>query len=554
MSRGQPLSVLRRSLLPAAATLLASLAAPADLAAQAGHEHHADGDTAGPEASWRMPPMNTQMPMLPGLQGEVPNSEAFLPGAGVDPASLPEARPNTVRRLSDGDTLQLTAGLVRRTIRGKTFKLYAYNRQYPGPLLRVPEDATVPDVTQEPVQPGESFTYRVHFKDAGVYWYHPHVRTNTQLDAGLYGNMLVRPAASDYYNPANREVPLVLDDLLLDEKGLIPWGGDEGAPSHALMGRFGNTFLTNGTTDWSLQVPKGAVVRYFITNVANTRTFNVHFGDVPVKVVGADISKFQREQWAETILAGVAQRYTVEVRYPEEGDYAITNRIQAIDHFMGTFYPQVDTLGMVHVGREPVEEDHAESFASLRENRDVQEEIAGFRSHFDRPPDRRMELTLEVDGLPSSIMRMMSVDTLYFPPLEFNDAMPMMNWLSTGNEVRWILRDPDSGAENMEIDWSFREGDVAKIRLRNSAESIHPMNHPIHLHGQRFLVLEQDGRPNGNLAWKDTVIVPVGSTVDLLVHFSEPGDWLMHCHIAEHVESGMETVVHVAPDDEEADR
>lgn len=551
--------------------------APPPAPGQTGGPSGGATDTTDATVSWRMPPMQMEMPMLPGLQGAVPDTRPFLPGRGGEAASPPEAEPNRMRRLSDGDTLQLTAGLVRRTIQGEEFTLYAYNRQYPGPLLRVPEDATVivrfhneihqpttvhwhgvrldnasdgvPDVTQEPVQPGESFTYRVHFKDPGVYWYHPHVKTNTQIDAGLYGNMLVKPPGGDYYNPANREVPLVLDDILIDDDGLIPWGGEAGAPSHALMGRFGNTFLTNGVTDWEISVGRGAVVRYFITNVANTRTFNLRFGGPAVKVVGADISKFQRETFVDNVVAGVAQRYTVEVRYPQPGDYPITNQIQAINHFRGTFYRQVDTLGMVHVDEQPVQNSHGEEFQKLHEHERVQRDIAEFRPHFDRPVDKRMQLTVEVDGLPSSIMRMMKVDTLYFPPVEFNDAMPMMNWLSTGKEVRWILRDLDTGKENTEMDWSFREGEVAKIRITNSAESIHPMNHPIHLHGQRFLVLAHDGEENDNLAWKDTVIVPVGSSVELLVHFSEPGDWLMHCHIAEHVESGMETVVQVNPAD-----
>ena len=48
-----------------------------------------------------------------------------------------------------------------------------------------------PGVTQEPVAPGGTFTYRVHFRDAGLYWYHPHVREDIQQDLGLYGNMLV---------------------------------------------------------------------------------------------------------------------------------------------------------------------------------------------------------------------------------------------------------------------------------------------------------------------------------------------------------------------------
>lgn len=118
--------------------------------------------------------------------------------------------------------------------------------------------------------------------------------------------------------------------------------------------------------------------------------------------------------------------------------------------------------------------------------------------------------------------------------------------------MRWILRDvtgqgtdpagtgdPGDAPENAEIDWRFRLGDVVKIRLRNDADAFHPMHHPIHLHGQRFLVLSRDGVPNRNLAWKDTVLVPVGSTVDLLMEASNPGEWMIHCHIAEHLDAGM---------------
>ena len=137
------------------------------------------------------------------------------------------------------------------------------------------------------------------------------------------------------------------------------------------------------------------------------------------------------------------------------------------------------------------------------------------------------------------MQQFISIDTIYRPPVEWTDGMPNMNWLSTSNEVRWILRDEDTGAENADIDWRFRLGDVVRIRLRNDAEAFHPMHHPIHLHGQRFLVLSRDGVENRNLAWKDTVLVPVGSTVELLMEASNPGEWMVHCHIAEHLDAGM---------------
>ena len=49
------------------------------------------------------------------------------------------------------------------------------------------------------------------------------------------------------------------------------------------------------------------------------------------------------------------------------------------------------------------------------------------------------------------------------------------------------------------------------------------MQHPIHLHGQRMLVIARDGVPTRNRVWKDTALIPVGSTVDLLIDASNPG-------------------------------
>lgn len=123
--------------------------------------------------------------------------------------------------------------------------------------------------------------------------------------------------------------------------------------------------------------------------------------------------------------------------------------------------------------------------------------------------------------------------------------MPMMNWATTAKEVRWILRDPATGLENDQIDWIFDLGDVVKVRIHNDRSAFHAMQHPIHIHGQRFLVLSQDGVPNDNLAWKDTVLLPVGSTTDILLELSNPGRWMVHCHIAEHLESGMKAVIKV---------
>ena len=122
----------------------------------------------------------------------------------------------------------------------------------------------------------------------------------------------------------------------------------------------------------------------------------------------------------------------------------------------------------------------------------------------------------------------------------------MMNWLMTGKEVKWQLRDVATGKINDAIDWHFKQGDVVKIRIVNDAAGVmHAMQHPIHFHGQRFIVLSRDGVESEDHAWKDTVLVPVGSTVDILLELSNPGKWMAHCHIAEHLSTGMKMVFSV---------
>lgn len=544
---------------------LVLLALPALAQDHQGHMMHHDMGDTGDSLVWRMPPMDMSMPMMPGLDNALPPTEPFLAGHTMDPMMFPEAVPHEVVSLADGDTLNLEATLVRRTLNGKTFVMYGYNRQYPGPLINVERGSTiivnftnnielpttvhwhglrldnrfdgVPGLTQAPVARGETFTYEVFFPDTGIYWYHPHMREDIQQDLGLYGNMLVDPRQEGYYSPVNREEVLVLDDILMDRNGLIPWGNE--VPTHTLMGRFGNVMLANGMTDYRLTVKRGEVVRFFLTNVANSRTFNVTFGEAPVKIVASDVSKFEREVRVGSVPIAPAERYVAEVRFDEPGEVAITNSIQAINHFRGEFYPHVDTLGLVTVLDEPAAPDYSAAFDQLRDNTDVQSDIDAYRQYFDKPVDKELDLTLRVKNLPVSIMMAMEIDTLYVPPMEWNDAMPMMNWLSTGAQVTWILRERGTGRENMDIHWDFKTGDVVKIRVFNDPKSFHPMNHPIHIHGQRFLVLEMDGIANENLVWKDTAIVPVGSTMDVLVDMSNPGDWMAHCHIAEHLHAGM---------------
>lgn len=529
----------------------------------------------GMSAGHGMPiPMPAGMPMMPGLVGLTPDVGSFLPGAGIDARRLPAAKPREVAALKTGDTLDLTAMLVRRTIAGKAFVMYGFNGQVPGPLIRVPQNATitvrfhnridlpstvhwhgvrldnrndgVPGLTQpDAVAPGHDFTYTVHFPDAGIYWYHPHVREDVEQAMGLAGNMLVDSPDPSYYGPANQSQVLMLSDLMVNADSLVPFGKE--GPDFALMGRVGNVMLVNGEPRYTLRAHRGAVVRFYLTNVSNSRTWNVSFGGAPIKVVASDVSRFEREEWVPSVVLAPAERYVVDVRFPESRTYTLVNAVQAINHFQGEFAPEVDTLGGVTVDATPSTPDYAKPFAALRANAAVSKDIDRYRPYFDKAPDKRLTLTVKTTGLPLATVQFMNVDTAYFAPVEWVDGMPDMNWLSSSKQVRWILRDDANGRENGDIDWHVPQGSVVKLRIFNDPRSFHPMQHPIHLHGQRMLVVSRDGVPTRNLVWKDTAIIPVGSTVDLLIDASNPGAWMLHCHIAEHLGAGMMAVMHVDP-------
>ena len=541
--------------------------------------HHDMPDTTG---TWTPPPMHPKVSMPPELMTLRPDVSSYLPR---DDTSIPLARPRELLQVADGSALTLIAAPVRRVLFGRTVTMLGFNGQYPGPLIQVDQGSTivvqftnrtdfptavhwhgirldnrfdgVPHLTQEPVPPGGSFEYRVHFRDAGIYWYHPHHREDVLQDLGLYGNLLVRSREPDFFGPANREEVLMLDDFLAGDGGVVGYGLE--APTHALMGRFGNVLLVNGEPRWETRVRSGEVVRLFFTNVSSTRVFNLSFqpagiSDSPIaapnvrmKVVASDLSRYEREQWVENMTIAPAERYVVDVRFDGAGDIALVNRVRAIDHVQARFFEESQPLGVVHVTPAPALPDHRGTFEQLRRNAAVVAEIDRYRRDFQRPVDHGLVITLKPGDLPFPLGPLLNFESVYRSPVEWTGTMPEMDWIVTGRNARWVLRDTATARENMDIDWRFRAGGVVKLRLVNDRAALHAMQHPIHIHGQRFLVISVNGVPNTNLVWKDTVLVPTGFVVDVLVELSNPGKWMLHCHIAEHIETGMRMVFDVAP-------
>lgn len=490
----------------------------------------------------------------------------------TDISGLPEAISSQVVTLKNDQIYELKAEIVKKRIGNNEVKMLAYNRMIPGPLLKVQKGSTatiklvnntdvdttlhshgvrldnkfdgIAGLTQEAIKTGGSFTYTVKFPDTGLFWYHPHIREDYAQELGLYGNYLVQPDTSDYLPKVNTEVPLILDDILLQNGKIATF--DTGAADHTLMGRFGNTMLVNGETNYALNVKKDEVVRFYITNVANTRTFNFAIDGQNLKAVAGDDSKYERDLYTNELIIGPSERQVVDVLFEKPGTYQIQNKTPNKTY----------SLGEVTVSNDPIATSYKTEFITPRTNLDVISDIDKYRKYFDKAPDKNLILTLKMNHgsgmmqesntnsnnsgmMGSGGGHMMGMGGDSSSTIEWDDDMGMMNATANTQNLTWILRDKDTGKENSDIDWQFKKGDAVKISIFNDLKSAHPMQHPIHFHGQRFLVLSIDGMKNDNLVWKDTFTVGKGQTAQILVDMSNPGVWMAHCHIAEHLEANM---------------
>jgi FtsP/CotA-like multicopper oxidase with cupredoxin domain len=573
----------------------------------------------------------------------------------TDPSGLPEATGPALLELGAGDVLELQVGPVAKHLDDATVRMLGYNGSIPGPTLKVAQgsevvvhvvnegdlDTTVhwhglrlenrydgvPHETQAPIPVGGEFTYRIQFPDPGLYWYHPHIREDYTQEMGLYGNILVDPAEPDYWPPADRDLVLTLDDILIEDGKVAPFSPSE--TTYAAMGRFGNLMLVGGQTHYRAAARTGEVLRLWLTNTANTRVFNVRLAGARMKLVGGDSGRVERSEFVEEVLLAPSERAVVDVLLDRPGELTLEHRTP------DRSYP----LATVSVAGEPAATAAAREFEVLREAPELAAERRSLDAWLAAAPDKTLALVAEMDDpaaagavvyacpmhpevisdepgrcpkcgmkllataapvtyacpmhpevtsdqpdrCPKCGMKLLAVQTTtgagadhgaemhhsgHDPSdqhdhasgmtdhaghdgphshgsgsaggIEWEDDMVAVNRQTTAATMHWMFVDRTPGAADTGIDWRFTLGDRVKIRLVNEMDSDHPMHHPFHLHGAgRFLVLARDGQVEPNLVWKDTVLVRTGQTVDILFDVSNPGLWMAHCHIAEHMQSGM---------------
>lgn len=489
----------------------------------------------------------------------------------VDVAGLEYAKPTSPLPAAHGQTVVLDAMPVKKNLRGKDVRMLGYNGSIPGPLIRVKQGSEVivklknhtgfpttlhahgirmdylfdgaANFSQKPVAHGDSFTYRLKFPDAGMYWYHAHAREDWSQEMGLYGNILVEPADTSGARPAHREEMLVLDDIYIDPAtGALPFKTKEA--DHAMMGRFGNQYFLNGDTAWELTVKRGELVRFYATNAANTRTFNVGFTDSDgkyskVKLIGGDNGPYMYFDREDNVLVAPGERRVFEAYFDKPGTMLL------VHHILKSSFNNEATvvLGRVTVLSDSVGTSYAKEFQAEDSSLATIASMDSLKAWMDpkQEPDKELLLTGNMDHTHHA----MKVSAAQGEPIsveakgvEWIDHMPG-NPASTVSTMNWMIKDVKTGEVNHHILWNFKQGDKVRIRIRNDSTAVHWMPHPIHFHGQRFVVVAVNGIRNINKSWKDTYLVGMKETTDILLDASNPGGWMAHCHISEHSEDGM---------------
>ncbi|WP_439879617.1 multicopper oxidase family protein [Pontibacter sp. MBLB2868] len=414
-------------------------------------------------------------------------------------------QPNTIH-------YELNAGVFNWELApGKTIEAWGFNQQVPGPVLkarrgdtlvvkvknnldeptlvhwhgiRLPASMDGTGEMQKPIAPGEEFEYRFVVPDAGTFWYHSHANETVQMERGMYGALVV----TDEQDPAtDGERVFLVDDMKLsaDHSFTKPgWFIPRMVERHD--GREGNTLLLNGKELPILDMAAGQTERWRFINAASARYFVLHLGGREFRIIGTDGGLLESPRTVTEALIIPGERLDIVAGPFEAGELF---SIESLPYNRKTFVKaKRQSFGMIQVG-EP------------------------------KP---------SVAFIPDTLRKIMP---LALPDATVTRKVKFSVEASLKNGMDFLVNN------DMHVnDKPVRVGELQVWEVSNASG----MDHPFHLHGFFFQVIEENGKAPGFLAWKDTYNLPPKSTVKIAwLPDNRPGIWMYHCHILEHHEAGM---------------
>lgn len=349
--------------------------------------------------------------------------------------------------------------------------------------LRVPAEMDGVVAMQRPLPPGGRFTYEFVVPDAGTFWYHPHLRSDEQVERGLYGALVVRGAEE----PAvTSEAVVVLDDVLVDDQGrLAPFEDDQ-----VMVGRQGNLVIANGRAHPIAEVAPGGAHRFRFINASNARYFDLALPGARLVQIGTDGGLLESPHPIDRLLLVPGERADVLAFIPPGATDSLTWETRPYDRGHGT-------------GGGPT--------AAIFDLR-----LTGPSAAAVALPDRLATVVPLPE--PTTLRTLVLEESQgggHSGHASFDDSPPVF---SINGKVF-----PEGEALSGVL------GDVEQWTVENAT----PMDHPFHLHGFRFQL-------EGERAWRDTINVRAGTSAVVRVRLEDhPGTWMFHCHILEHAEHGM---------------
>ena len=424
---------------------------------------------------------------------------------------LLNVKPNIMKQENKIVEYNLTASEFNWEIKpGKSITAWGFNNQVPGPILRAKKGDTLivrvqnnlPESTmvhwhgirlpatmdgtgevQQPILPGESFEYRFTVPDAGTFWYHSHQNETVQMEKGMYGGIVIE----DDTDPLmDNERVLVLDDMKLTSNNEFKQHGPVGRWIERHDGREGSTNLINGKEDLKLQMHAGQTERWRIINAASARYFKLSLNGKPFKIIATDGGLLEYARTETELLITPGERFDIAVGPFEEGEVFSINSLP---------YNRVTMLK-----------------AKLQKYATVQV----------------MERKQSIASLPEKLTE---ITSLAPQDAKVNRKVK----LSVDPSLKHII---DFRVNNKmhSMDKPVMVGDLQVWEVSNTSL----MDHPFHLHGFFFQVLEENGKAPEYKAWKDTYNLKPRTKIKIAwMPDNRPGKWMYHCHIIEHHAAGM---------------
>lgn len=366
--------------------------------------------------------------------------------------------------------------------------------------LRIPIDMDgVPFLSQAPIQPGDFYIYEFTPPDAGTFWYHPHVNSLEQLGKGLVGAFIVEEADTEQAELGfEQDIPLILKNWHLDDQG--QWLALSTPRQAARMGTPGRIETINGLRNPEFKVQAGSLVRLRFLNVDNTVMYRLVLPEsLNAKVIAIDGNAVEqpftlKDAWA----MGPGMRLDIAFIAPTEPQQII--KIKNRQGKLNFNFFTLKTEGKASQGVKIIP-------------------------------------TLPASVIPKVNLSEAEIINFTF---EWEGAITPADKQLKGQHDFWVINKrawEGMGKNNIPAPLVKLElGKSYIFKLRNVTQ----YHHPIHLHGHTWTVLSSNKRkifPQGYHT--DTVLLGKNETVTVAFVADNPGRWMYHCHVIEHMKTGL---------------